>query len=84
MGKVMMTIHSPTPPTLDAIQRQFGLHPDDLDHAFGVIEVDPNDGLYTFMVDEQKAAQISGHEAGNVQGPYANPKISPFGPPEPS
>ncbi len=83
MGKVMMTIKSPKPPTLDEIQQRFGLNADDLDHAFGVIEVDPNDGMYTFMVDEGKAAQLSGHEAEGVQGPYSNPKISPFGPPEP-
>jgi hypothetical protein len=45
-----------------------------------VVNIDPNEDLFTVLVDEQTAERAEGKAAG---GPYANPPIEPFGPPEP-
>lgn len=81
MGMVMMTVRSDSPPTLDHLRRQFDLSPQDVDEQFGVIEVDPDDRLYTFMVDENKARRLANRGELSVNGPYSNPPISTFGPP---
>ncbi len=78
----MMTIRSETPPSLQRIQELFGLQESDLDIEFGVLEVDPQEHLFTFMVEEEKAKQISENESWIVGGPFSNPKIEPFGPPQ--
>ena len=80
MGKVMMTLQWPHAPTVEEICGKLGLAKTDIDGDFGVVEVDPDDHLYTFMVDEQKASEIAQNTA-DVEGPYANPRIAPFGPP---
>jgi hypothetical protein len=52
---------------------------------FGVIEIDPLDRLYSILVDHEAAERVRGQEstaARSAEGPFANPPISPFGPPE--
>lgn len=79
--KVMMTFRSDSPRTLQEIQQQFGLADAEVDHEFGVVEIDPEDHLFAFMVDENKAAQVSSDPNWSIKGPFSNPKIEPFGPP---
>jgi hypothetical protein len=83
MAKAMMTIR-PTGdvPTLSEIQRQFGLTDDEVDHDFGVVGIDPSDRLFTFLVEETAARKVSSTDRWDIEGPYANPRIEPFGPPE--
>lgn len=81
MKTVMVTVRSEQPPTLPELQARFGLDASDVDAAFGVIEIDPDEHLYTFAVDAAKAASISPGHAG-VEGTYSNPVIAPFGPPQ--
>ena len=78
--KVMMTIRANVPPTLDELQKQLGLADADVDQQFGVVEIDPDDHLFSFMVEEHKAAQVSEQSGWEVKGPYSNPRIAPFGP----
>jgi hypothetical protein len=80
--KVMMTLSAPKPPTLEEIRQKFQLDVEDLDEAFGVIEVDPNDQTYAFLVEESKVALIRPQNESTLQGPFSNPSIQPFGPPE--
>ncbi len=69
-------------PTLEEVRQTLHLEPGELDERFGVVAIDPEDHLYTVLVDAD-AAQRLGLSAGNpeVEGPFSNPRIEPFGPP---
>jgi hypothetical protein len=67
--------------TLEAAARKLGLEEGELDPDFGVVEIDPAAHKYTVLVDESAAQRAS--RAPGVEGPYANPRIEPFGPPQP-
>ncbi len=77
----MVTLTSPRgAPTLEDIERQFGLSPDDVDRQFGVVEVDDLAHEYTILVEESAVPRIHSTERWRVVGPFANPRIAPFGP----
>lgn len=81
MSKVMMTIkRSPGTASLKSVTQDLGLGESDIDANFGVVAVDPDADLYAILVDEGVAGKL-GH-AKTVEGPFANPKIEPFGPPK--
>ena len=83
MAKIMMTIQSKSgPPTLEAVRARYGLTDDEIDPQFGVVEIDPADGSYVIHVEEAAAAKITDGGDWKVQGPYSNPRIAPFGPPQ--
>ena len=83
MTKVMVTIRAPErPPTLDELVERYDLGPDDIDREFGVVEIDPDDHLYTVLVTESAAARIEPGDGWETEGPFSNPRIEPFGPPE--
>lgn len=84
MAKVMVTIQADDgPPNLDAVVRQYQLSADEIDHDFGVVEIDPAERLYVILVEADVASRI--HPAGgwDTEGPYSNPRIAPFDLPEP-
>ncbi len=83
MAKVMMTIQSRGgPPTIEALRARYGLTAEEIDPEFGVVEIDPSDGTYTVLVESTAVHKIEDSGEWTVQGPFANPKIEPFGPPE--
>jgi hypothetical protein len=55
--------------------------PAGFDADFGVVPVDPRNHTYAVLVDAPTAERL-GAESG-TSGPFANPRIEPFGPPEP-
>ena len=55
--------------------------PEEIDAEFGVVPIDPDNHLYTVLVDEQASARVAGQPG--VEGPFSNPRIEPFGPPQP-
>jgi hypothetical protein len=80
MAKSMMTLRlDPTEANVASVKAKFGLRDDEIDSTFGVVCIDPAQNLYTILVDETTGAKLAGREG--VSGPYANPKIEPFGPP---
>lgn len=84
MTKIMMTIQSKVgQPSLAEVKDRYGLTDKEIDPQFGVVEIDPTDGSYTILIEESAANKITESEEWKVQGPYSNPKIAPFGPPEP-
>lgn len=83
MSAVMMTIQSlGIAPTLEEVRERYGLADDELDADFGVVEIDPQDGTYAVLVDERAAGKLSNSSDWSVKGPFSNPRIEPFGPPQ--
>ena len=81
MTKVMVNIETDGPcPTLDELQRRYQLSDGEIDKDFGVVEVDNH--VYTILVDQRAAQRITPTEDWKCAGPFANPRIAPFGPPE--
>ena len=81
MAKVMMTLRlDPEEANLASITRKFKLAPGEIDRDFGVVGLSPEDHLYAILVDEAAGAKLGGVEG--VSGPYSNPRIEPFGPPQ--
>jgi hypothetical protein len=81
MPRVMVTLRlPPEQATLAEVRRLLDLAPEEVDAAFGVVNISPAEHLYTILVDEPAAARIAG--APPVEGVYGNPRIEPFGPPE--
>lgn len=83
MAKIMMTIRAPegAPTVLDIVTR-YGLQPGEIDEEFGVVEIDPADHAYTILVEPEAAQKIQPNEKWEITGPFSNPKIEPFWPPQ--
>ncbi len=81
-NKALMTVQSEDgPPTLEVAARQLGVGLDAVDADFGVIAIDPKQGLYSVQVDaEQMPADVAGQEP--YRGPFSTPRIEPLGPPK--
>jgi hypothetical protein len=80
MGKLMLTLTlDPAEATVEGVRRKLGLDEEALDSDFGVVAVDPDNHRYAVMVDDEVAARVAGTRG--VEGPFANPRIEPFGPP---
>jgi hypothetical protein len=71
----------PAEASVEQVRRRLGLSGDELDADFGVVELDPAQHRYAVLVDEEAAARVEGMPG--VEGPFANPRIEPFGPPRP-
>ncbi|MGV9456404.1 hypothetical protein [Streptomyces sp. NPDC003635] len=78
---VLVTITLPRGARLQDAMREYGLASDEVDESYGVVPVDPERGTHVMMVTEDAAGRITG--GAGAQGPFANPKIEPFGPPQP-
>lgn len=81
---VLVTVTLPSGSTLADARRRLGLADDEVDTAYGLVPVDPAHGTYALLVTEAAGARIQGtartEGPGSYGGPYANPKIEPFGP----
>jgi hypothetical protein len=75
-----MTVRSKDgPPTIEDAARQLGVPVVAVDRVFGVVTIDPKQGLYSVQVD---AAQLPADASSDdFSGPFSNPRIEPFGPP---
>jgi hypothetical protein len=84
MAKVMMNIQtSEKSPTLESVQKRFGLTDGEIDRSFGVVPIDPEANLFTVLVDERAASKLGSNENWQSEGPYSNPRIEPFDLPQP-
>ncbi|WP_093171909.1 hypothetical protein [Sinosporangium album] len=74
---VLITVRLPLEATLPGAMHHYGLAKDEVDLNYGLVPIDPVQGLYALRVTEDAS-----HRLGMaVEGPYADPKIEPFGPP---
>ena len=82
MAKLLLTVtRDPSRASLEAVKRDLGLSDEEIDHDFGVVSIDPKANRYAILVEDQAAERVGGKQG--VEGPFANPPIEPFGPPEP-
>ena len=89
MPRVLYNVRWPNgPPTIDQICEKYCFSPDELDGDYGVVEIDPQDHLYSILVDDTAIARVehewdaAGKRDKGLKGPFSNPMIEPFGPPE--
>jgi hypothetical protein len=79
MAKVMLTLRlDPARASLEDVMRTLDLSDGQIDRDFGVVNVDPQRQLYAISVETGAAHRLS--RRPEVAGPYASPKIEPFGP----
>ncbi|WP_371497260.1 hypothetical protein OG871_14920 [Kitasatospora sp. NBC_00374] len=75
----LITVALPPGATLDDAVRKLGLARDAVDAEYGLVDL--HNGSYALLVTEAAAGRVRG--VPGVKGPYANPRIEPFGPPQP-
>ncbi len=80
---VLMTVHgSDGAPSVAQAASELGVSVADIDEKFGIIPINPDEGLYAVQVKESSInSRIAGDaDRSNYRGPYSNPQIAPFGP----
>lgn len=75
----LMTVEISGEPVLSAAADALGVPVSAIDAAFGVVAIDPERNLYAVQVRED-ALPPDAASAQGVSGPFANPRIEPFGP----
>lgn len=78
---VMVTVELPPEgATLAAARELLGLAEDEVDEDFGLVSLDPERGTYAVLVRAEAGSRAAARPG--AKGPYENPRIRPFGPPE--
>lgn len=81
MSKVMVTLKlDPKHASLAKVRESLGIDSEEIDDDFGVIALQPEENLYAILVDQNAADRVNGIEG--VEGPFSNPRIESFGPPQ--
>ena len=77
---VMVSTEVAQDPTPDRVAGYLGIAVADLQVSYGVVPVETTRKLFSVMVARDKFDRISDEVKQNVEGPFSNPKIAPFGP----
>lgn len=76
MAWVMVSLQlDPERASLEEVRRLLGLGEDEVDPRFGVVNIDPNEHLYTILVEQEAAERV--RNAAPVRGVFSNPRIEP-------
>ncbi|MEV0755925.1 hypothetical protein [Streptosporangium sp. NPDC050280] len=75
---LLITVRLPPDATLAQAMRHLKLPEDDVDTDYGLVLIDPDQGLYGLRVSEAAARRVDPKAGG---GPYSDPRIEPYGPP---
>jgi hypothetical protein len=76
MASVMVSLQlDPERASLEEVRRLLGLREDEVDPRFGVVNIDPNEHLYTILVEQEAAERV--RDAAPVRGVFSNPRIEP-------
>ncbi|MFF5206113.1 hypothetical protein [Streptosporangium sp. NPDC000396] len=76
---VLVTVRLPPKATLAQAMRRLKLSEEEVDTGYGLVLIDPGQGLYGLRVTEAAARRIDPAVGG---GPYSDPRIEPYGPPQ--
>ncbi|GII85020.1 hypothetical protein Ssi03_30100 [Sphaerisporangium siamense] len=74
---VLITVRLPPEATLEQAVHRLGLSEDEVDTGYGLVPLDPDQGLYALRVTESAGHRV----APDAGGPFSDPPIEPFGPP---
>jgi hypothetical protein len=78
---VLMTVHgSDGAPSIAQAASELGVSVADIDEKFGIVPINPDEGLYAVQVTESSIDSRTAADGSNYRGPYSNPRIAPFGP----
>ena len=78
---VLITTRLPRGATLESAMRTLNLTAEEVDTASGLVPIDPDEGLYALRVTEKAGHRVSA-QTGPGEGPYSDPRIEPYGPPQ--
>lgn len=74
-------------PTLETVYQEYGFQLGEIDPDYGIVLVDSTESLYAVLVEEAARQRVEmrlpADAAEQRIGFFANPRIEPFGPPEP-
>ncbi|MFF5248435.1 hypothetical protein ACFY3V_29505 [Streptosporangium sp. NPDC000095] len=76
---LLITVRLPPDATLAQAMRRLELPEEDVDTDYGLVLIDPDQGLYGLRVSEVAARRVAPKAGG---GPYSDPRIEPYGPPD--
>ena len=68
-------------PTIAQVSEQLSVPISAFDAEFGVVLVDVENNVYTVRIRADAADKIPG-DARGASGPFSDPRIAPFGPPD--
>ncbi|MEW9529324.1 hypothetical protein [Microbispora sp. NPDC049125] len=78
MARVLITVRLSPEADLHSAMRELGLEEDEVDTGYGLVPIDPQQGLYAMRVTESAGMRMSGSPAADA---HSDPPIEPFGPP---
>ena len=81
----LMTVRgTDRPPTIESAAEQLGVAVEDIDTAYGVVLVNPDERLFAVQVRADRLP--ASNKSQTYRGPFANPRIDAFAPvvPDPS
>ena len=82
MAKIMLTLQNCSEDlSLEEVMQDLQLEAEEVDQEFGLQPLPPTPGDYVILVEEAAASRID-RDQFNVSGPYSDPEIETFGPPE--
>jgi hypothetical protein len=76
---LLVTVRLPPGATLAQAMDHLGLVEEEVDTGYGLVPIDPAQGLYVLRATEAAARRID--PAAESGGPYSDPPIEPYGPP---
>ena len=83
---VMVTVTMPPEDaSMETAMAQLGLAPEEVDTDFGLVALDPETGTYALLVAQAAGERVTAKDGADqpaAGGPFSNPVIEPFGPPE--
>jgi hypothetical protein len=81
MAKLLFTLtRKPSEASLDSVKRDLDLGDEEIDSEYGLVAIEPEQDRYAILVEVSESSRLA--ELPGVEGPFANPRIEPFGPPQ--
>lgn len=81
---VLITVRLPHGATIESAMRKLKLSEKEVDLDYGLVPIDPDSGLYGLRVTEESSHRITAtaDDSGDYRGPWSDPHIEPYGPPQ--
>ena len=76
----LATVRLPHGATLESARRKLNLAEDEVDPTYGLVPLDPDQGLFAVRITDTAAARL-GAVTSEADGVFSDPGIEPFGPP---